>query len=56
MTRSAEARVDWRTLAILAVWAIGWVNCLEYWMKAWMSPSFSAFRAAMMPPTTQMTT
>ena len=41
---------------MLAVWAMGWVNCLEYWMKAWMSPSFRALCAVMMPPMTQIRT
>ena len=37
-TRSAEATPDCRRLAIDATWVRGWVNCREYWMKAWTSP------------------
>ncbi len=55
-TRSAEAMVLWRTLAMLAVCAMGMVNCCEYWMKAWMSPMAMALRVTMIAPATATTT
>jgi len=50
------AIVDWSMLAMLAVWIMGWVNCLAYWMKAWMSPRVMSRFAAIAPPTTAMNT
>ncbi|OPZ61760.1 MAG: hypothetical protein BWY85_02307 [Firmicutes bacterium ADurb.Bin506] len=41
---------------MLAVWTIGWVNCLEYWIKACTSPSESAPFATFMPPMTHTAT
>ena len=37
-TRSAEAIVDWITLAIVASCAMGWLNWRAYWMNACTSP------------------
>ena len=30
---------DCRRLTIDAIWVSGCVNCREYWMKAWTSPT-----------------
>ena len=55
-TRSAEATPDCRMLAIDATWVSGWVNCREYWMKAWTSPSDMLPDATRRPPTTATAT
>ncbi len=41
---------------MLAICASGWVNERTYWMKAWMSPTVMARRAARYPPSTAITT
>ena len=41
---------------MLATWVIGIVNCREYWMKAWTSPSEMRPVATIRPPTTAMAT
>ena len=41
---------------MLATWVMGWVNCLEYWMKAWTSPSEMAPAATLKAPTTATST
>ncbi len=43
-------------LAIEATWVSGWVNCREYWMKAWMSPIVIAPADTCSPPITAMAT
>jgi len=40
----------------LATWAIGIVNCREYWMKACTSPREMRPLATMIPPTTATAT
>ena len=55
-TRSADATPDWSRLAIEATCVSGWVNCREYWMNAWTSPSDIDPEATLSPPTTATTT
>ena len=55
-TRSAEAIADWNTLRMQASWVIGIVNCREYWMNAWTSPSDIVPLATWMPPITAIAT
>ena len=39
-----------------AICVIGMVNCREYWMNAWTSPSDIAPEATRHPPSTAITT
>ena len=55
-TRSADAAADCSTFMMLAVCAIGIVNCREYWMNACTSPSEMRPLATMRPPTTATAT
>ncbi len=55
-TLSAEATPDCSTFAIDASWVSGWVNCREYWMNAWTSPSDIVPDATRSPPTTAIAT
>ncbi len=41
---------------MFAAWAMGMVNCREYWMNAWMSPMAIARRVTRMPPATATAT
>ncbi len=41
---------------MLAIWVIGIVNCREYWMNAWTSPSDMRPCATRKPPMTAMAT
>ena len=53
-TRSREAMPDWSVFTMAAICVSGCVNWREYWMNAWMSPTFIVPVDTLMPPMTAM--